>query len=114
MKQKRLRPALFLLVCMFALHACHTTKEATTIDNGSSPSETNRMVGTIEESGECGFYIHVAQGEATRSYFPVNLEDKFKVAGMRVKFASKPVEVPPPQACPDLIVITVSDLTPIR
>lgn len=103
----------FLFVCLFAVQSCHALKEVTP-GNGSSPSETDRMVGTIRKSKECGFYITVAQGDTASIYFPVNLEDKFKVAGMKVKFASKPEKTPPPPDCPDLIVITVSDLTPLR
>jgi len=115
MKQRTLRiPAVFfVLLVVVALQACRTPKDVPVVDNGSEPV-TERLAGTVISSPECGFYITVIQGDVLRSYFAVNLEDKFKVDGMKVKFAWKKAKVEPPKDCPDLIVVSVSDVTPLR
>jgi len=103
---------LFLLV--IALQACRTTKETPVTDNGSSPSEVERVVGTVEKSEDCGFYITVIQGDVMRSYFPVGFEDKYKVEGMKLKFAHQPAKAKMPQACHDFIPVYISEVTPVR
>ena len=107
-----------LSVAMLALAAgsCRPVKDAEPpyVDHGSAPSEAERVSGTVTFSEECGYSIQVVQGDVLRTYFPVNLDDKYKVDGMRVKFAFEQVNEKPPKECPDLIVISVSDFTPLR
>lgn len=85
-----------------------------TVDNGSAPSESNRVVGTVRATDDCGFYIEYIQGDLARSLYPINLDAKFQVDGMRLKFAYEEAKAKAPENCPNFQPINVSDVTPLR
>lgn len=114
MKRKHLLSSGILTVVLLALSSCKTPQAAQVIDNGSAPSESNRTVGTIRNTDDCGYYIEVFVGDVSHSYSPVNLDAKFQVDGMRIKFAYEVSATKPPQNCPNFEPVSVSDVTPLR
>jgi hypothetical protein len=103
------------LLAMLALAAvsCKTPEE-TVVDNGSVPTEENRVIGTVHSTGECGFYIEIIVGDVTHSLSPVNLDMKYQEDGMRIKFAYEKYASKPPAACPNFEPVQVADVTPLR
>lgn len=92
--------------------SCKTPKE--TVDNGSTPTEENRSVGTVHSTEECGFYIEVIVGDVAHSLSPVNLDMKYQQDGLRIKFAYEKYASKPPVACPNFEPVEVADVTPLR
>lgn len=97
------------------INACRLHKEKPeVVDHGSDPSDVVRIVGTVRATDDCGFYIEYIQGDVARSLYPINLDAKFQVDGMRLKFAYEEAKAKAPENCPNFHPITVSDVTPIR
>ncbi|MES2555338.1 MAG: hypothetical protein V4604_04255 [Bacteroidota bacterium] len=97
------------------INACNLHKEKPeVVDHGSAPSESTRIVGTVHATDDCGFYIEYIQGDVARSLYPINLDAKFQVDGMRLKFAYEEAKAKAPENCPNFQPINVSDVTPLR
>lgn len=103
-----------LIMALLLVGSCKTMKEKETVDNGSAPNTEKRTLGTVRNTDDCGFYIEVFVGDLAHSYYPVNLDEKYKVDGMRLKFAWKAAKAKPPKDCPNFEPIEVSDVTAIR
>jgi len=84
------------------------------VDNGSAPTEVERVIGTVRATDDCGFYIEYIKGDLARSLYPINLDAKFQVDGMRLKFAYEEAKAKAPENCPNFEPINVSDVTPVR
>jgi hypothetical protein len=102
------------LLAMLALVAASCRTPEKTVDNGSAPTEENRVVGTVHSTEECGFYIEVVVGDVAHSLSPVNLDMKYQEDGMRIKFAYEKYAAKPPAACPNFEPVQVADVTPLR
>ncbi|HLP54043.1 MAG TPA: hypothetical protein VK151_03405 [Fluviicola sp.] len=114
---KTLNRSLFVVLAAALLgmiNACGLHKEKPEVDHGSAPSESNRVVGTVRSTDDCGFYIEYIQGDVAHSLYPTNLDAKFQVDGMRLKFAYEATKAKVPENCPNFEPVTVSDLTPLR
>jgi|GEM_PF-2120583 len=107
---------LMLLALLISFQSCRTMKDKDPqpVDNGSAPTEVERISGTVKFTDECSYYIDVIQGDVMRSYKPVNLEEKYQVPGMRLKFAYVSANMESPKLCGNMIMISVSDVTPLR
>lgn len=113
-----LHKSLFVVLAITLLgmiNACNLHKEKPeVVDHGSAPSESNRVVGTVRTTDDCGFYIEYIQGDVMRSLYPVNLDAMFQVEGMRLKFAYEDTKAKVPENCPNFQPVSVSDVTPLR
>lgn len=101
------------------LESCRTPKEQEpikeeAIDHGSAPVNLDHISGTVRVTDDCGAYLEVIQGDVAHSYYPVNLDERFQIDGMRLKFAFEVSKTKPPVACPNFEPITISDVTPLR
>lgn len=101
------------------MQSCRTPKEQEPIseevvDHGSEPVNLDHISGTVRVTDDCGAYIEVIKGDVAHSYYPVNLDSRYQVEGMRLKFAFELSKTKPPVACPNFEPITVSDVTPLR
>lgn len=101
------------------LESCRTPKNVEengkeTVDHGSEPVNLDHISGTVRLTDDCGAYLEVIQGDVAHSYYPVNLDERFRVEGMRLKFAFEISKTKPPVACPNFEPITISDVTPLR
>jgi hypothetical protein len=114
MKRNLILSGSLLAMILLAVSSCKTPQTAQVVDNGSAPSESDRTVGTIRNTDDCGYYIEVFVGDVSHSYSPVNLDAKFQVDGMRIKFAYQVSATKPPQNCPNFEPVSVSDVTPLR
>lgn len=110
---RRSGSALLVLILLMT-GSCKLMKHKEPVDNGSAPTTVKRTVGTVRSTEDCGFYIEVIVGDLAHSYSPVNLDAKFQVDGMRLKFAWEVSKTKPPKDCPNFEPVTVSDVTPLR
>jgi hypothetical protein len=99
-----------LLLIPVLLMSCRTTKQ---VDNGSG-TEPMRTIGTVRATEDCGYYIEVVVGDVAHSLSPVNLDARFQVDGMRLKFAYEDSKTKPPVSCPNFEPVTLDDVTPLR
>ena len=92
------------------------TTEVTNSDaeENAAPQE-NLAYGTIHitDSG-CKVYIDTKDGDREVKMYPVNLEDKFKKDGLRIKFGWDQSRAPQPAGCDANMVVSVKDVTPYR
>lgn len=109
----KITTGLFFLLAI-SLQACKPVEEAVVVDHGSAPSTSERLIGTVRNDSGCGYVIDVTQGDVMKSYYPVNLEDKYKKEGMRLKFAWSKSLNEMTGDCSYLIPIEISDVTPMR
>jgi len=101
-------------ILLISMGSCKVVKDKDPIDNGSTPTEVSRTVGTVRMEDNCGFYIDVFIGDVAHSYYPINLDAKFQVDGMRLKFGYEVSTTKPPVNCPNFEPVTLNDATPIR
>ena len=113
--------------------ACGAPKPATDVDDNSgqdkpevTDNESNvteavenelqdEVVGTVHLSDTgCPYYIEANINKAIRLLYPINLEEKFKVEGLKIKFRYGRSKAPSPENCLDYTVVSVWDITPYR
>ncbi|MCH2235876.1 MAG: hypothetical protein MK078_16665 [Crocinitomicaceae bacterium] len=125
---------LFLFGLSILLFACgnskgsadSTTTSTETTEDKDNGAETIEEGGTItaqvvsvvgvvhvSETG-CPLYIAAEAGDEKLTLYPVNLEDKFKNEGMKLKFKYQPSKIQQPDACPDAMPVTLSDVSLMR
>ena len=129
---------LFLFLIAFTLFACGNTKRTKggsegspappvdvvdeveeTAENaeegGTITAQTVSVVGTVHVSDTgCPLYIDAVAAEQEVKLYPVNLEDKFKNEGMKLKFKYQPSKIQQPDSCPDAMPVTLSDVSLMR
>lgn len=103
-----------LFVC-----ACGVKKDSKGDDQTDWTVETppvmERIIGTVHTSEtECPVFIEAIEKGDTFTLYPINLDDRFKVDGMRLKFAYHAVKAPQPSTCNTNIAAELSDVTPLR
>ncbi len=103
-----------LVVFAIGLQACKPVEEAVDVDHGSAPSTSDKLIGVVRNDAGCGYVIDVTQGDVMKSYYPVNLDEKYKKDGMRLKFAWDKAPQEMTGDCSYLIPATISDVTPMR
>lgn len=73
-----------------------------------------RVVGIVHKSDECGFYIESTSEEKKVLYMPENLEEKFRVEGMKLKFGFKPSQTKLSKSCSDFKPVLLSEVDAVR
>lgn len=99
-------------------HTVSGSSEPTEViaEDKAIPADTLILLGTVHLEETCGTYIQVTNGQGAIKYKPVNLDDKFEVEGLRIKFRLKPVEKSLQQeaACMDFIPVYLVDVYAVR
>lgn len=114
MKRKILFTQLLSLILILWTTSCKTPANTTPTDNGSEPSNRTRTLGTVRATEDCGFFIEVNIGDVSHSLYPVNLDSKLQVDGMRLKFMYEQTAAKKPEHCPNFEPVKLSDVTPVR
>ncbi len=116
---------LFLLSGLFLFFACGSQKEVAantvneTSENVEDASDTMndnfRIVGTVHTIDKgCGVYIDAKLEDRSVKMYPVNLDEKFSVEGMFIRFTYAPSRAMQPSGCKCDRVVSLSDVTPLR
>ena len=96
------------------------TEETTEVTENSEeeiPSNEGnyRIIGIVHVSEtDCPVYIEAQEENETVNYYPVNLEEKYKVEGMKIKFDYTWSKAPQPENCDVDKAIQVNDVTIMR
>lgn len=107
------------LFSLLFICACGVKKNAKSENDTDWTVETQpvmeRIIGTVHTSEtECPVYIEAIEKEDTFKIYPINLDERFKVDGMRLKFAYHAVKAPQPASCNTNIAAELIDVTPLR
>ena len=97
-----------VLICSIS---CSSQKEI--VENGTKKSETVQIVkGTVHLSGEgCPFYITAKVDGQLMKLYPFNLEDSFKIDGLKIKFSYNLSRAMQPENCQVDKVISVENVS---
>lgn len=98
---KSLVPFLFFSVILFS---CGTAKKAPELVVAEEKPQADviaesRIVGVVHINRSCELVIDAKIGEMDYSIIPNNLDDKFKIDGMKIKFFFKNSSMPVPEGC---------------
>ncbi|MCH2230431.1 MAG: hypothetical protein MK105_08810 [Crocinitomicaceae bacterium] len=124
---------LFLLSGLFLFFACGSQKEVAAntvnetsenvedtaqdaVEDASDTMDDNfRIVGTVHTIDKgCGVYIDAKLEDRSVKMYPVNLDEKFSVEGMFIRFTYAPSRAMQPSGCKCDRVVSLSDVTPLR
>jgi hypothetical protein len=85
-----------------------------TEDTIASP-ESNRLVGIVHVSEtECPLYIEAKLTDRSVNMYPINLDDKFKYEGMKIKFTYELSREADPENCDVEMVVSLSEVALMR
>ena len=105
-----LNAGLFLLI-MLIFSSCRTHDHHSAEDFDMSEA---RIVGVVHKSDECGFYIESTSEENKVLYMPDNLEEKFRIEGMKLKFGFKPSQTKLSKTCNEFKPVLLSEVDAVR
>lgn len=120
-----MRKGFLLMVVVGALAmSCRTNKDAvadtaTTEDAGKAKpvdggEDLAFVDGIVKVSPECGAYVRVTKGDVMISYLVVNLPDKYRSEGLRLRFNYEEVMAKLPAGCEFLKPVSASNLEEIK
>lgn len=92
------------------LFACGASKNA---GLQADPTE-ERLTGTVHIQSTCGALIEAKIGKEKVTIFPNNLDEKYQVEGMKLKFYFRNSSIPVPANCPAQARGNVEEVTPLR
>lgn len=103
--------AIILFSLLVYTVSCSTQKEI--IDNEANNSETIQLFkGIVHLSEEgCPFYISTEIDGKSMKFYPINLEESFKVEGLKIKFSYNLSRAMQPENCQVDKVVSVSNVT---
>ncbi len=105
-KMKSILPFLAIML----LFSCGSARNAAM---PTDPTE-ERIVGTVHIEKDCGTLINAKIGKTRVTIFPNNLDEKYHVEGMKIKFFFKNSSIPVPANCPAQARGNVEEVTPLR
>lgn len=120
----RINPFIFASFT-FVLLACGNQKERSRSETNETvheieevvmeKSENYRIIGTVVmNEGNCPIYIQATDENKVIRMYPMNLEAKYKVDGMKLKFAYERSRGAQPEECNIDMVISMHDVTLMR
>ncbi len=75
----------------------------------------NRVIGIVHVSeSDCPVYIEAKLTDHAVNMFPINIEDKYKVEGMKIKFTYELSRGAQPENCDVDMVVSLSDVALMR
>jgi hypothetical protein len=78
-------------------------------------AEPERFIGTVVAASDvCPVLIDAQVGDKMIKMYPINLEEKFQKAGMRLKFSYTPSRAQQPENCDLDMVVVLSEVTLMR
>jgi hypothetical protein len=139
---KEIMNRFFTIIFCFAVFSCGNGKDSTDTNSGSTSSTsgnssnsanensstaTNETESTEEKVDEdilvlgivhtsetgCKLYIEL-ENEDKDQLYPVNLEDKFKVDGLRLRFSFVYSKAQQPPDCLNVVIVSVDQVTAMR
>lgn len=108
---------IILSLILASTFACKSSKETVQTEEKpmSDKTETYRTLGTVHlNSKGCPFTIDIEEDGIKKSLYPISLEDKFKVEGLRLRFVYALSRAPQPKDCKCDHVVTLTDVSAIR
>ena len=106
---------IFLLLCpAVLLMSCGNSKKI--IENTSDTPEVvteTLYVGVVELDEKCGPIIKVESENTTQTFAPSNFDERYKKAGMRVRFGTTD-KLENAKTCGDHLIVKVTRMTPLR
>ncbi len=114
-----------MLIVLAVLVSCHSHRKHLKDDQGEVTAEetaesteeeaVERFVGVVHTSETgCLVTIEMTAGDKTILCYPVNIEDKYKVEDMVLKFAYTESRAQQPEGCDADMVISISDVAIMR
>lgn len=103
--------------------SCRTNKDVVenpmpTEDSKTQPVDGGMdlpfVEGIVKISPECGAYVRVTKGDVMISYLVVNLPDKYRSEGLRLRFNYEEVMAKLPAGCEFLKPVSASNLEEIK
>jgi hypothetical protein len=98
--------------------SCGNSKK--TIENTSNTPEVvpevvpeTLYVGVVELDEKCGPIIKVESENTTQTFAPSNFDERYKKAGMRVRFGTTD-KLENAKKCGDHLIVKVTRMTPLR
>lgn len=93
-----------------------TTKESTEKDSAEEEDQTNpnHAIGKVILSKEGCQLKLILENEENNCYYPVNLDEKFKVDGAYLQFQKYPSRAPLPKACESCRTIQVENVVRLK
>jgi len=89
--------------------------EETEVSTETTETGAARVVGVVHISEEgCLVTVAMTEGDKTLNCYPVNIEDKYKVEGMVLKFFYEESRAQQPENCDVDLVISISDVAVMR
>lgn len=101
---------LFIPLLLAALLSCGTAKNN---EIQHDPTQ-DRMTGTVRIVNGCGPLIDAKAGSYKITILPNNLDEKYQVEGMKLKFFFRNSSIPVPAACKADATGNVEEVTPLR
>lgn len=96
------------------IHACGTAKSEVTAPVVFTAEKQLRVVGTVvKENGTCALYISILQDATQLKIVPANLDERFQVNGMRLRFDYTTVTAKEKSSCPYQWVV-LEEVSPLR
>jgi hypothetical protein len=97
--------------------ACGNTKSSDVNNMPPPPPIAYMMSGTIQISNDdaaCNLWIMTTQTSAIQGFYPVNLDDKYKIHGLQVKFNYEDSRAPLPLNCFNMKAIVITDIFEVK
>ncbi|MBI1836759.1 MAG: hypothetical protein HYR91_05785 [Flavobacteriia bacterium] len=108
---------LFISFLLISFMSCKTSKEITPKEETVevTPSEPLRIVGTIHlQKNGCPILIEANDNGLTKQFYPINLDEKYKVEGAQIRFFYELSRAPQPADCKCEKVVSLYDVTLLR
>lgn len=112
-----------LILGFMVLMACSNSKETLsgneetdqTTEEVESVTENYRVIGIVHISEtDCPLLIETRLKEETVLFYPLNLDEKFRREGMKIKFAYETSKGSLPENCSEAVAVSLSDVTLMR
>lgn len=109
---------LLFLISTLVVMSCCTSKEAT-LNTANNPVDEvvqdNRIVGKVRiNDTACLVYIEAFEDGKMVNMYPVNLEEKLKIDGIKIKFEYVPSRAMQPENCVVDKVVALNNVTELR
>lgn len=96
------------MILVIGISSCGNKKNNTMADNGGMMMDGEVIVS--QQNGECALWIMTTKTSSVAGFYPVNLDDQFKVNGLKIAFNYSDSRAPLPENCQTLKAIVISEV----